>query len=337
MTHPAEPVLRVVDLVKYYRAQRSAIDILQLKKPTWIQAVDGLSLELQNGEILALLGESGCGKSTLARVLMHLEDPTRGAILFAGRDVSRLSGTDKEWFRRRVQIVFQNPYEAFDPRFSLEESLRRPLELHHIGRDAVERREKIIGALQATGLVPPRDFLSRYPHELSGGQLQRIAVIRVMLLQPEILIADEPVSMLDISVRADVLNQLLDLRDQTGAAIIVITHDIAVARYLADRIAVMYLGRLVEVGPTDSVISAPMHPYTQALIASTPKLTALERQNQAAIEVVGEPPKPVNLPPGCRFAARCPVAFDRCRKEEPELLPVADSHVVACHLHGASA
>lgn len=336
MTQALEPVLRVDNLVKHYHVQRSMTELLQFKKPTRIQAVDGVSLELHRGEILALLGESGCGKSTLARVLLQLESPTRGRILFAGREVSNLARADKSWFRRRVQIVFQNPYEAFDPRFTLEESLRRPLELHHIGQSAGEHRDRIVRALQATGLVPPEDFLSRYPHELSGGQLQRIAVIRVMLLQPEVLIADEPVSMLDISVRADVLNQLLDLRDQTGAAIIVITHDIAVARYLADRIAVMYLGRLVEAGPTDAVIASPQHPYTQALVASTPKLTAIERQRQARVQVSGEPPKPVNLPPGCRFAPRCPFAFARCRAEEPELRPVARDHMAACHLHDAA-
>lgn len=293
-----------------------------------LHAVDEVSLQLQRGEILALVGESGCGKSTLGRMLVRLQDPSSGQIMLDGEDVTAIDGKELKEYRRHAQIVFQNPFEAFDPRRTVGDSLDQALRIHNFG-DAAERSRRITLAMEQSGLTPVDDFLQRYPHELSGGQSQRIATVRAMLLAPALLVADEPVSMLDVSVRADILNQLLDLRDDTNMAIVCITHDISVARYVADTIAVMYLGMFVETGPAENVISAPKHPYSQALLSHTLDIDSTTQPMQ----IGGEVPQPIDIQPGCRFANRCPFVFDRCRVETPQLLPQADGTSVACHLY----
>lgn len=327
MTEPA--LIQVDDLQCLFPLRKSLGDVARGRSHQ-VHAVDAVSFTMQRGEILALVGESGCGKSTTGRLLVRLETPTGGSIRFDGNDISDIRGDALKQFRRRAQIIFQNPFEAFDPRLTIGSSLTQALRIHGIGTPA-ERETRIVETLENSGLTPAKDFLSRYPHELSGGQSQRIATARAMLLEPDFLVADEPVSMLDVSVRADILNQLLDLRDREGMAIVFITHDLSVARYVADRIAVMYLGMFVEVGTADDIIDSPQHPYSQALLSHT--LPAGDEDITAEpIEIGGEVPTPVDLKEGCRFAGRCPVVFDRCRVETPKLRATTPTKSVACHL-----
>ncbi len=263
----APTLLEVTNLKRYYTVRKSVTETI-FGRADHVRAVDDISFSLKRGEILALVGESGSGKSTTGRLLVRLDTPTGGAITFGGVDVSHLGGSELKAFRRRAQIIFQNPFEAFDPRLTVGQSLYQALRIHNIGTNE-EREQKIIGALESASLSPAREFMARYPHELSGGQSQRIATVRAMLLEPDFLVADEPVSMLDVSVRADILNQLLDLRDRFGMAILFITHDLAVARYVADRIAVMHHGKFVEIGEAEQVIFNPQDEYSRELLANT--------------------------------------------------------------------
>ncbi len=325
-----EALIHAENLQCLFTERRSAIDLVR-GKASRIHAVDTVSFDLQPAEILALVGESGCGKSTVGRLLVKMEQPTGGSLTFAGEDVLPIHGSELRSFRRRAQIIFQNPFEAFDPRLTIGQSLHQALKIHNIGSHE-EREKRIHEVMTRSGLTPVDDFLARYPHEISGGQSQRIATVRVMLLSPDFIVADEPVSMLDVSVRADILNQLLDLRDSMGMAIVFITHDLAVARYIADRIAVMYLGMFVEVGPADELMANPRHPYSRALISNTLPAGDEDRIGEP-MDIGGEVPTPVNIKPGCRFAGRCPFAFERCWSETPELATHGGATEVACHLY----
>jgi oligopeptide/dipeptide ABC transporter ATP-binding protein len=299
--------------------------------PVYVHALDGVSLSLAKGEVLAIVGESGCGKSTLALTLMNLEKPTQGTILFKGQDVTHLQGQKVKALRRQVQMIFQDPYESLDPSMTIAQLVAEPLYIHNIG-NKTERLKKVKNALEDVGLSPTESYMHRYPHELSGGQRQRVVIASALVLEPELLIADEPVSMLDVSIRADILNLLSNLQKQKGISFIFITHDLSTAASFADRIAVMYLGRIVEIGDTKEVLQHPEHPYTKALLSVAPVPNPRLRKQRQLLE--GDPPNPINIPKGCRFAPRCPVVINQCKDIDPQLEDVSVGHQVACILGG---
>lgn len=294
----------------------------------WIKAVDQVSFELERGEILGIIGESGCGKSTLGKILARLEDPTHGDVYIDNVSTKELIKKDAKEFRRQVQIVFQNPFDTFTPRDTIEKILMRPLKIHGIGETNEERRAICVKALETGGLRPADEIMKRYPHELSGGQLQRISILRSMLFEPKFIIADEPVSMLDVSVRAEIINMLLSLSKEKNATVIFISHDIALTRYISDKIAVMYLGKVVEYGNSETIINNPKHPYTQALISNCSSIDPDELRE--VIKIQGEPPTPVNPGPGCYFAPRCFNASEDCFRKYPATIEVSEGHLVAC-------
>jgi oligopeptide/dipeptide ABC transporter ATP-binding protein len=324
-------VLQVSNLHTYFPITRGIVGTLLNRPRRKVHAVDGVSFSLARGEILGLVGESGSGKTTTALNVLGLVQPTAGQILFNDRSVPELAGgRERLELRRRMQIVFQDPYESLNPRQTVYDTVVEPLEVHKLGKDRVEREELVKAALEAAGLKPPETFYSRYPQELSGGQRQRVVIAGALVLNPEMLVADEPVSMLDVSIRAEILNLLLRLRDEHGITILYITHDLATAAYFTDRVAVMYLGRIVEIGPTSTVLKNPGHPYTQALLSVIPVPNPRRRRERMILE--GETPNPIDLPAGCRFHPRCPVAVERCRSVDPQLKDVGDRHEVACIL-----
>ncbi len=301
-------IIKVRDLKKYFELKKGFLSFG--KETPFVRAVDGVNLDLRSGEILGLVGESGCGKTTVGRLLTRLEDPTDGYVFFLGRDIALLEGQDVKVFRRNIQMVFQDPYESLNPRTTALQTIMEPLQNHNVGETAEERLEMVVQALEDAGLAPAKEYLNRFPHELSGGQRQRVSIARALVVKPRVIVADEPVSMLDVSIRAGVLNLMLDLRDKYGIPYLFITHDIAVARYISDRLAVMYLGKTVELGETDTVIFEPKHPYTQALLSAVPVPDPDAKHGR--IQIKGEVPSAANVPLGCRFRPRCPKSFKDC-------------------------
>jgi oligopeptide/dipeptide ABC transporter ATP-binding protein len=327
-----EPVIEARDLRKWYPVRRGPLAALfDGAPPRQLKAVDGVSFAIAAGEVLGLVGESGSGKSTTGMTLLKLHEPTSGEIRFHG--LGLLDGEDRRTrlaFRRQAQIVFQNPYEALNPRYTVAQSVREPIAIHFPGNREAQR-EKLVRAMVRAGLTPVETYLDRYPHQLSGGQLQRIAIARAISVEPRFLVADEPVSMLDVSIRAGILNLLRYFATELEMAVLYISHDLSTMRHVCSTVAVMYLGRIIEMGPADQVLDQPHHPYAQALVAAVPVMGGRSVRNRTPL--TGAVPNPSDLPTGCRFHPRCPKAMARCRESEPALKLVASGHQVACHLY----
>ncbi|UCE31276.1 MAG: ABC transporter ATP-binding protein [Burkholderiales bacterium] len=323
-----EAVIELRGLCKWYPLRQRVLDTLLGRTPRYLRAVDGVSFGVRAGEVLGVAGESGCGKSTTGMTAIHLHAPTAGEILFDGRPVGDSAAELRE-FRRHAQIVFQNPYESLNPRFTVADSIREPLAIH-FPRQHDRQERMLLQAMERAGLTPVDDYLDRFPHQLSGGQLQRIAIARAIAVQPRFLVADEPVSMLDVSIRAGILNLFRHFSSELQMAILYISHDLSTMRHVCSRVAIMYLGRIVEMGTATQVLDAPLHPYARALMAAAPVMTNRSRER---IELKGAVPNPADMPAGCRFHPRCPRATDVCRTIEPALEATDAERVVACHLY----
>lgn len=322
--------IRVENVFKHFEQKGSSSGMGGLGKKKKVKAVDGISMCVKPGEIIGIIGESGCGKSTLGKLLIKLEDTSSGQIFVDGKEINKFYKEDKLKFRREVQMVFQNPFDTFDPRYTIQKILMEVLDIHHIGENKEEKNKIIVEGLESVELKPAEDYMDRRPHELSGGQLQRISILRAMLLKPKILISDEPVSMLDVSVRADVIRMLQNLARENNTTLLFISHDINTVRYISDRVIVMYLGRIVEEGVTDDVLHNPQHPYTKALISNCSSIDVFEKKEK--IKVNGEPPSPIDNGPGCYFAPRCICAAEKCYKTYPGIVDVTDTHKASCHM-----
>jgi peptide/nickel transport system ATP-binding protein len=325
-------VVEVSDLKKWFPVRKGFLQTLFSKKASFVRAVDGISFDMKVKEVFCLAGESGSGKTTTGRLVLKVIDPTSGRIFFKGKEITAFTRKDMKPLRQRMQMVFQDPYESLNPRKTVNDIISEGLRIQKILNGENEVQERVIKMLEDVKLTPPEEFLLRYPHELSGGQRQRVAVARTFVLSPEFVVADEPISMLDVSIRAEILNLFLDLVEKFDVSILYITHDLATARHMCHRIAVMYLGKIMEMGTAEEIVYEPLHPYTKALISAVPVPDPKSRRTRSILK--GEIPSPINPPSGCRFHTRCPVADEICREKEPELVKVGNEHYVACHTSG---
>ncbi len=322
-----EPLVKVINLRMYFTFKRGLF-----AKPLYVHAVDDVTLDFYRGETVAVVGESGCGKTTLGKTIIRLYEPTGGKIIFEGKDITHLNEKELRPYRRMMQIIHQDPFSSLAPHMTIYKILEEPLIINKIGKSPEERAEMIFKALEDVKLTPPEEFAAKYPHMLSGGQRQRVAIARAMILKPKFIVADEPVSMLDASVRVEILYLMRELQEKYKTTFMYITHDLATTKYFSERIAVMYAGKIVELGETREVLKNPLHPYTQALIEAIPDPDPQNRFRMRKT-LPGEPPSLVNPPPGCRLAPRCPFATDICRKKVPPMVEVKQNHFVACWLY----
>lgn len=326
----SEVILELKNIKKWFPLRRSITQVIK-SEHNWVKAVDGISLKINKGEIFGLIGESGCGKTTTGKLIMKLLEPSSGKIIFNGEDVTNLDKEGLGRHKRRVQMIFQDPYASMNPRFKAKDVLSEPLLIHGIGGSKMAREEMAVKALEEVKLTPPADFLNRYAHMLSGGQRQRIATARTLILSPSFIVADEPVSMIDLSTRAEILQMMKDVQMDLGLTYLYITHDLSTARYFTDRIAVMYLGKIVEMGNVGDVIDNRQHPYTEALVSAVCEPVSGRVNEIKKVAIKGEIPSAANIPEGCRFHPRCIYAAAECRgKEEPVLEEVENGHFVAC-------
>ncbi|HZF38637.1 MAG TPA: dipeptide ABC transporter ATP-binding protein [Blastocatellia bacterium] len=314
-----QPLVEIKDLKKYFPVPHKQV----------VRAVDGVSFTINRGETLGLVGESGCGKTTVGRCILRLIEPTSGEISFDGRDLLKLDRGEMRALRRRMQIIFQDPYSSLNPRMMVGSIIAEPLEIHRVG-DRRERKDRVAELLRVVGLDP--DYANRYPHQFSGGQRQRIGIARALALNPDFIVADEPVSALDVSVQAQVVNLMQDLQERFGLTYLFISHGLAVVKHISTRVGVMYLGKLVELAPAQEIYANPLHPYTQALLRAIPIPDPAAKRRMAQ-RLGGDVPNPIAPPGGCRFHTRCPQAVERCGSEEPELVEVSPGHFVSCFLH----
>ncbi|RLE12169.1 oligopeptide ABC transporter ATP-binding protein [Candidatus Aerophobetes bacterium] len=323
-------IVEVKNLVKYFEVKRDFLSRFNPKTKQFVRAVDDITFNINKNEIFGLIGESGSGKTTTGKLILNILKPTSGKIIFEGNEIENLKPHQMKPYRRKMQVIFQDPYASLNPRMKIGKALMQPLEIHKIG-DKISRKEQALHMLESVGLTPPELVFSKYPHQLSGGQRQRVVIARALILKPDFIIADEPIAMADVSIRVLLLELMMKLKEEFDLTYLFITHDLATAKYICNRFAIMYLGKIVEIGTLKEVYKNPLHPYTKALLSAVPVPDPKARKAKEIPE--GEIPNPINPPPGCRFHPRCKYRMKICSIEEPQLKPVEKEHQVACFLY----